>query len=217
MNLVTNTYSRYYRGIDACGEGVLRPSDIEYFKREDFVKDKEPVSLIISGGITEVEAGFFDIFLTLAEVIVPDSVRRISLSDESRRLFRKNKVVLRGPFDSYADRFAKEKGFSYLHSDIELARHGDYYERGVDIITLRFRPDGSPFIHQDCRCQGSSAGSVGGGEVSFDLPKGFYKKQTPEDIANQVWGSCYGQVRDSKALKTFLEKAKERKGYYDVR
>ena len=215
--LVTNTYSRFYRGIDAFGEGPLHVKDIVYHSEEEFRKNRAPVSFILCPGVTTVEAGVFDIFLSIAELVVSDTITRIDMSEKSVKLFRKNRVTVRAPFGSYGEAFAKKYKLNFLHSDLELARRGDYYERGIDIITLRFRPDGSPFIHQDCRCQGSSAGSVGGGEVDLDLPLRFYEKQTAEDIAGMVWGSCYEQVRSSVELKTFLKKAKERKGYFDLR
>ena len=211
--LVTNTYSRFYWGIDAYGEGPLYIKDIEYHREEDFRKNREPVSFILSPGVTTVEAGFFDIFLTIAELAVSDTVTRIGMSETSIALFRKNHVTVRAAFDSCGEAFAKKYGLSFLHEDIELARHGDYFERGIDIITLCFRPDGSPFLHQDCRCQGSSAGSTGGGEVDLELKKDFYKKLSQEELADMVWGSCYSGVLESEKLRVFLEKARERKGY----
>ena len=211
--LVTNTYSRFYRGIDAFVEGPLHVKDIVYHSEEEFRKDRAPVSFILCPGVTTVEAGVFDIFLTIAELVVADTVTRIDMSEKSVKLFRKNRVTVRAPFGSYGEAFAKKYKLNFLHCDLELARRGDYYERGIDIITLRFRPDGSPFIHQDCRCQGSSAGSVGGGEVSLDLKADFYKKLSQEDIADMVWGTCYSSVLHSEKLRDFLEEARKRKGY----
>lgn len=211
--LVSNTYSRFYWGIDAYGEGPLYVKDIRYHDEEDFRRNQEPVSFILSSGVTTVEAGFFDIFITIAELVVSDTVKRIDMSEKSVKLFQKNHVTVRAAFDSYGEAFAKKYKLRFLHEDIELTRHGDYFERGANIITLCFRPDGSPFIHQDCLCQGSSAGSSGGGEVSLDLPGDFCKKLSREDIADMVWGSCYSGVLHSEKLRTFLEKAKERKGY----
>ena len=89
-----------------------------------------------------------------------------------------------------------------------IGRTGDYFDHGVYIITLCFTPDGKPFIHQDCRCQGSSAGSTGGGETSFDLPRDFYKTHTAEDIADLCWGCCYSRIKSSSDLQHFLEGAK---------
>ena len=80
------------------------------------------------------------------------------------------------------------------------------------MITLRFREDGSAYIHQDCKCQGISAGNTGGGETSFDLPKDFYRTMQAEDIAEQCWGSCYAEILKRGTLAAFLSKAKQKQG-----
>ena len=211
--LVSGDYCRFYRGISAYGEGRLRISDNVYYTEKDFQQNREPVSFILMDGVTEVEAGFFTMFPTLAQLVVADTVTKIGVTESDLALFRKNRVVIRGSFDGYGDRFARKYGLPFLHGDLELARAGDYFEHGVDIITLCFAPDGRPFLNQDCRCQGSSAGNTGGGEVNVDLRRDFYKRQTADDLADLCWGSCRGKVRESKALKTFLEKAKARGGY----
>ena len=90
---------------------------------------------------------------------------------------------------------------------------GDYYDQGNDLITLRLFPDGSAKIHQDCRCQGSSAGSVGGGEIDVNIPKDFWRTHSPKDIADLCWGSCYSAILKCEALKSFLAKAKKKNGF----
>ena len=212
--LVSGTYVPFYEGISAFGEGPLKVSDIEYYKREDFEKKKNKnLCFEICDKVTSVEKGFFDMFLTLRQVIIPDSCKRIDMSDESVDLFRRNGVIIRGTFGSYAEQFAVKYGFEFMHSDVELYQAGDYFQQGVDIITLRFRPNYMPFIHEDCRCQGSSAGSIGGGETDFDLKPDFYKSMTVDEIADQCWGNVQNGVRNSKALRTFMKEARERKGF----
>ena len=46
--LVTNTYSRFYRGIDAFGEGTLHVKDIVYHSEEEFRKNREASLIIIT-------------------------------------------------------------------------------------------------------------------------------------------------------------------------
>jgi hypothetical protein len=211
--LVSGDYCRFYRGISAYGEGRLRISDNVYYTEKDFQQNREPVSFILMDGVTEVEAGFFTMFPTLAQIIVADSVRKIGVTESDLALLRKNRVVIRGSFDGYGDRFAQKYGLPFLHRDLELARAGDYFEHGVDIITLCFAPEGRPYLNQDCRCQGSSAGNTGGGEVDVDLKRDFFKRQTADDLADLCWGSCRAKIRGSEALRTFLAKAKDRGGY----
>lgn len=95
---------------------------------------------------------------------------------------------------------------------MKLATVGDYFDRGVDVITLRFYGDGKPYIHMDCMCQGISAGSMGGGEVSFDLPEDFYLTMTAEEIAGKCWRSK--TILNNGILQEFMQKAKEKNGYF---
>ena len=62
-------------------------------------------------------------------------------------------------------------------------------------------------------CQGSSAGSTGGGEVDFNLPNDFYLTMTDEDIAGQCWGSCYAEILKKGILRSLIKKAKTKKGF----
>lgn len=214
MVLVSNSYARFYKGISASGKGRLCVSDITYHKKEDFLKSKESVSIEIKPDITEVEKGFFDIFITLKQLVIAKSVKQIDVSQETLDLFHTNNVVIRGYFDTYADNFAKKYGLPFMHSDMVIARVGDYFSpAGIDIITLCFTPNGKPFIHQNCLCQGSSAGSSGGGENSFDLPADFYRRYTTEKIAAECRGTCYDDICNNADLKSFLEIAKARKGF----
>ena len=210
--LVSNTYARYYDGISAYGEGKVSVSDITYHSKEDFMKDPTPVSFILDPGVTEVEPGVLDIFLPLKQLEIADTVRSVGVTEETLKIFKENDVTVRGSFDSYAEEFAKKYHLHFLHRDMTIGQTGDYFDHGVYIITLCFTPDGKPFIHQDCRCQGSSAGSTGGGETSFDLPRDFYKTHTAEDIADLCWGCCYSQIKSSSDLQHFLEGAKKRGG-----
>ena len=111
--------------------------------------------------------------------------------------------TLRAPFTRYASAVPKLDG--------KLASVGDYVEHGADIITLRFCEDGSAYIHQDCRCQGSSAGQIGGGEISVDIPDDFYLSLTCEQIAKKCWHS--GDIVANGKLAAFLEKVKSKGGF----
>ena len=75
----------------------------------------------------------------------------------------------------------------FLHLNVELASVGDYFDYGNDTVTVRFREDGSVYIHQDCRCQGSAPGQTCSGEVSFDIPDDFYISMTSGELAEKCW------------------------------
>ena len=209
--IVSSGYRK--NGFDAFGGKVLRREHMAYWMKRPQRTDPDGVALELGAEIEEVEQGFFELLPTIDELWILNPQCRVSLSDEDAELFRKNDVTVRGVFDTAAERFARKYGLRFLHLDTELAHAGDYYEMGVDIISLRFYSDGSAYIHQDCRCQGISAGNTGGGEVSFDLPEDFYLTETPSDIAEQCWGSCRKPILANGTLASLLKKAQRKKGF----
>ncbi len=214
MALVSRTYNRFYEGFDVFGDVIASAEDVKSFDDAFFRQNPAPSSVEFSDVILEVEPGFLGRFPTLAEIIVPDTVEKIGLTAEEKAFLHGRNVVVRGLFDSYAERFAREQELRFMHSDVEIAQVGDYATRdGVDIITICFRPKGDAFVHQDCRCSGSSAGSVGGGSIDFDLPRTFWKTWTPEKFEQKCWGTCSEAILQSEALKKFLAGAQARKGY----
>ena len=138
---------------------------------------------------------------------------RLYLSETEKELFRKNNVLIRGAFDTSAEAFAKENHLRFLHIDTVIAREGDYFERGIDILTLCFYHDGSAYINQDEKCRGISAGNTGGGEVDINLPKDFYKTMSAKDVAGMCWGNCYDDILKRGVLNSMMKKAKMKNGF----
>lgn len=136
------------------------------------------------------------------------------LTQEAMALFQANDVLLRGDFNAVAERLARQYHLRFLHLDVELASVGDYFARGNNTITLRFRSDGSAYVHQDCRCQGISASSMGGGENSFDIASDFYRTMTPQELADMCWGSCYREMLENGKLAAFMQTAQAKGGYF---
>ena len=209
--IVSSGYRK--NGFDAYGGAFLCKSDMAYWMDRKERTDPEGVALELGEDVKEVERGFFEILPTLDALWILNPKCTVSLTEGERAMFRKNNVLIRGVYDASAEQFAKKEHLRFLHLDVKLAAVGDYFERGKDIITLRFRGDGSAYIHQDCRCQGSSAGSTGGGEVSFDLPKDFYLTMQAEDIAEKCWGSCYAEILRRGTLAAFIAKAGQKQGF----
>ena len=209
-----NVKSSYrYEGFCAQGEGILCKSDMSFWNGSPKLTDPRGVTFEIEEGVTEVEEGFFDMFPTLVRLDLPGSIKSLPLSDKSREIFRRNGVVISGEFDSFAESFAREQGLSFIHSDIELARAGNYFEHGADIVTLRFR-NGTPQLRQESFCQGSSAGSSGGGEETVPLRSDFYKTLSQNDIADMCRGSCYKKVKENPKLAKFLKLARKKDGFW---
>lgn len=175
----------------------------------------EGVTFTLETGVIDVEIGFFDCFPTLRTLYISDTVRNIALTENARKAFAKNSVLIIGRFDTYAERFARENKLRFLHDDIELARVGEYSTReGIDIITLELFTSGKARIKQANYCPGSSAGNNGGGEMSFYLPRDFYMTRSQNDIAKMCWRNCTEAITKNHELGRFLAKAFRKRGYY---
>lgn len=198
------------RGFDAYGGKVLKASDFSYWS-EERLADPAGVALGIDEEIEVVELGVFDILPTLYQLWIKNPKCKIYMSEDNIAMFQRNNVMIRGKYGTGAENFARQYRLQFLPLDVELACSGDYYDRGVDIVTLRFYDDGSAYIHQDCRCQGISAGSVGGGEVSFDLPNDFYLTMTADELADKCWLS--GLIKKNGVLASAMKKAKANGGF----
>lgn len=163
-------------------------------------------------GIETVEEGFLDRIPHLYELEMDDTVKDVGVTEQFEKVMHKNDLLIRGNFDSYAEDFARKYKLRFLPSNMVLAQTGDYFSReGVDIITLRMFDDGRADIHQDERCQGSSASWTGGGEISFDIPWDFFKDENAqENIASKCWGNCREIIMKNEAFTEFLKKAREK-------
>lgn len=210
-----NVSSGYRKnGFDAYGGRYLQKSDMSFWMDLPKRTDPEGVCLELGADVEEVEPDFFELLPTIAGLWILNPDCNLNMTEKTAELFKKNKVIIRGAFNSVAERLAKEYGLRFLHLDLEIASAGDYYERGRDSIALRFFSNGRAYIHQDCKCQGISAGNNGGGEVSIDLPKDFYKTATPLSIAEACWNSCYDIILNNEKLADFLETANAKNGFF---
>ena len=199
-------------GFDAFGGEILRKENMAYWRNDERRTDPRGVALGLGEEIREVEPDFFELLPTINSVWIHNPECDLHMTEKTAALFQKNHVILRGVYESAAERLAREYRLRFLHLDVELASEGDYFGNGVDIITVRFREDGSAYIHQDCRCQGSAPGQTGGGEVSFDIPKDFYLSMTSEELAEKCW--CTKAIIANGVLAAFMEKAKSKGGCF---
>ncbi len=197
-------------GFDAFGGEILRKENIARWD-EELRADPQGVALGLSEEIKEVEPDFFELLPTISSVWIQNPECDLHMTEKTAELFQKNNVILRGVYDSAAERLAQEYRLRFLHLDVKLTSVGDYFEHGVDIITVRFREDGRAYIHQDCQCQGSAPGQTGGGENSFDIPKDFYLSMTSEELAEKCW--CTKAIIAGGVLDAFMKKAKSKGGF----
>ena len=210
--LISSGYCKI--GYDAYGGKYLHTDYLMQHWGDDKLRTgKRPYGFHMDDAIEFVDTGFFENLPSLATLWILNPVCRLNLTEKEIEIFKKNNTILRGEFDSSAEDLAKEHGLRFLHTDTFLAKAGEYFGPGVDIMTICFGEDGSAWIHQDCRCQGISAGNDGGGEKDVPLPKDFYLTMTPEDIANLCWGSCHSQLVENGKLEGIIAACKERGGF----
>ena len=209
--IVSSGYRK--NGFDAHGGKVLKAGDMSYWMGKPQMTDPRGVCFELGDEIEEVEYGFFDLLPTIDELRILNPKCRVYMSEESIAVFKKNNVLIRGGFDSAAEKFARKYGLCFLHVDTVIGRNGSYYERGVDKISLCFYNDGSAYINQDSKCPGISAGNNGGGEVDFDLPKDFYMTMSAKDVAELCWGNCYSSIMSKGILNSLIKKAKAKNGF----
>ena len=206
--IVSSGYRK--NGFDACGGSILRREHMSHWMGSKEMTDPDGVCFELGEEIEYVDPGFFEILPTICEIWIMNPKCKLALTEAEIELFHKNNVVLRGKFDTAAEHLAQQLKLPFLHLDVELAHFGNYFERGVDIITIRFYSDGTAYIHQDCRCQGISAGNTGGGEVSFNLPDDFLTSMSPEEIADKCWIS--DKVKQNGILRSLMNKARKKGG-----
>ena len=160
--------------------------------------------LSLCEGVTEAGPGFLEAFPNLEVLILSPTVEQIAVTPALRKLLHRNRVLIRGVYDSYAETFAKEQKLHFLHSDILLLHDRDEQHSEDDYITLRFHLTGKPEIEHDIYSPGSSAGSYGGGKVTSELPKNFYVGCTPEQFAEHFHESYREKLLQNEELRAFL-------------
>lgn len=204
-------YINHHSGLlEVKGEGILRREDAELRNDpgRDWAKDYDTLS--VTEGITGLGEGFLDAFSHIDCLILSRTVESVASTPELDKILRKNKVLIRGEYDTFAERFAGEKGLRFLHCDIHLADDDDAEHHEHDIITLRFHTKGAPDIHYNCFTPGSSAGNYGGGEYAVKLPKDFYVGCTAELFAGNFPERLREQLKSNDLLRRFLEAANRR-------
>ncbi len=206
-------YINHYSGLlEVEGEGDLCREDTDVFPATDGDWAKEYDVLDVKEGFTALREGFLDAFPDISCLILARTVESVATTPEIDKRLRKNKVLIRGEYDTFAEEFAREKGLKFLHCDIHLADDNDETHHEFDIITLRFHPNGSADIHYNCFTPGSSAGSYGGGEVANKLPRNFYSGCDLEAFADHFPERLREQLLSNGMLGRFLEAANRRHG-----
>ena len=167
-------------------------------------------TLVIEDSVCEVEKGFIESFPKLRDLIVEGDIQPIPLTPELEGLLKRNKVIVRGSFNSAAEKLAVRLGLPFFHKNLFVAKY--YEERRYETTTLMlcFQVGEAPFIWEDVVCPGISAGNNGGGTLRHDLPADFYKGGSIEDFAGH-FGPVYTEgILRNEALAAFLKEADRR-------
>ena len=206
--IVKSGYMKF--GFDASDGRILKKEDMNSWINSERMTDPRGVALGLGGDVEEVEPDFFEILPTVKSVWIENPECNLNLDEKTVKLFQKNMVILRGVYDTAAEKLARKHRLRFLHFDVQIASVGDYFDKGKDTITIRFNEYGRVYVNQDCRCQGISAGSTGGGESNFDLPADFYLMK-PNQIAEKCWHT--NRIIGSGKLAAFMKMAREKNGY----
>lgn len=162
-------------------------------------------SLHIKGGITEIKQGFLEAFPNLNTLIVDSSVKNIEMTDELRILLKNNNVIIRGGYDTYAEKFAEENDLLFIHKDIFLGTRRNEEHCEARTVTLHFDSSGQMKLLYEDFCQGISAGNTMGGEFTRDMPKEFHRGCTLKEFAYMMPEAYFDQIMKNKELDTFLD------------
>jgi len=185
---------------------------------EECGKEPGDLSLVIEDtrkagfdyGFTEVETAFLERLENLKELILPDSITEIKMTDKLERILKENNTLIRGSLDSFAERFAAEMGLNFRPADFIFARHVFAKVQEITLLTVQFNRDGSVQIRSDVDSPGSSAGNTFGGVFYNEIPSDFWLNTTVEEVSAMYPGLDDVVVKDGR-LADFIEKAKEHK------
>ena len=176
------------------------------------VKPEEYRTLVLGKGIQEIKSGVIELFPNLQDLITDSDLRKLGCTPEAEALLKRNDVILRGSFNSPAEKLAEKLGLRFIHKNIFLSRYCDAdYDQSTE-LTLCFQYQEPPFIWRDDKCTGISAGNTGGGTVRTDLDEDFYVGYDAERFAEDYVGAHhYEKVRNNQELAAFLAEANRRR------
>ena len=222
--------TEYDLSLFAWGDGILKESELLDFQKPDAIMGEykkkrrrfpRSISLLLAdtrgygsdAGYTGVDTAFLEKLETLRELILPDTVTNIGLTPELEKILRDNDTLIRGSFDSYAEKFAKEHGLHFRPADFIFADFEDTRWHESTTMKLIFKRNGNAIIKETSSSPGSNAGNTFGGSFTYSLPRDFYKTQTAEDIAERFSKDAREAIISDGRLAVFIEKAKTRKYY----
>ncbi len=220
--------SEYEMMLSAWGEGELHEKGLiasltEVFGnfKKKYKRKPKDISLELEDsmsfgyGFTSIDSAFLEKLGTLKELVLPDSVTDIKMTPVLEKQFKENNILIRGNFNSFAEKLANEYGLNFRPSDFVFAE--DYFEPAFEStkLTLIFRRNGTVTIEERVSSPGSSAGNTFGGTFYHSLTRDFYMTQTAEDIAGMFGKRLCNAIISDGRLAKFIETAKTHNIYTD--
>ncbi|MBO4501430.1 MAG: hypothetical protein J5760_04230 [Clostridia bacterium] len=210
--------------LEAWGEGVLAESQLLDMQKPDEIlrrfkhkyrRAPKSVSLLLNDPrlsgcdycYTGIDPALLEKFAALKELVLPDSITGLEITPAVEKILKENDTLIRGSFDSYAERFAQERGLRFRPADLIFAEY--YFEPAQEStrLTLVFGRGGNVFIKEDVSSPGTSSSNTFGGTFIHPLKKEFYKESTAEEIAQTLGGRLAEAVISDGRLAGFIKKA----------
>lgn len=222
--------AEYELMLSAFGEGVLsesqlldmqKPTEILKSFKSRYHRFPKSISLLIQDsrsagykyGFTGIETSLLESFDTLKELILPDTITNIEITKTLEEILQKNKTLIRGSFDSYAEKLAKEQNLHFRPSNYIFADFEDTRFHENTTLTLVFKRNGNVEIKENCSSPGTSSSNTLGGSFTYALSNDFYQTQTASQIASTFDSCACKAIIDDGRLSLFIEKAKEHDYY----
>ncbi len=218
--------SEYDLMLSAWGEGTVKEGSFHTslstiyrkFKKE-YSREPRDVSLLIEDtfaygydyGFTEIDTAFLEQINTLAELILPNSITNITMTPTLEQILKRNNVLIRGSFDSFAEKFAAENKLHFRPANFLFAKYVFEPAQETTLMTMMFKRNGNVVVEESVSSPGSSAGNTFGGTFYRDLPKNFYKVKKVEQIAGMFSDRMAKAILENGRLADFIEKAKTHK------
>ena len=191
------------RPVDVCAEDV----------RSSGLDPKEYLTLIIGDDVRRLGPGVIESFPNLQDLIVESELKKLPCTPELEALLTKNNVILRGSFNSPAEKLAKRLGLRFIHKNIFLAVYINSEHHESSELSLCFEEGEPPFFLRNDITQGWAASNCGGGIVRTDLDEDFYVGiETAEAFADEIVGRAFEEdTRKNKELDAFLKEVNRRR------
>ena len=221
-------YSKFHKDdydivIEAWGDGTLPQKKVNRLIeiRKEYVAEcrANPVSISLqlnncNAGFTDIAPKFLEQIDELRELILPDTVTKLNMTPKLEHILKRNKTLIRGSFDSFAEQFAHEHGLRFRPADFDF--YEDYCKLGHETTTrkMKFRRDGSIYFRTESWSPGSSAGNTFGGYHDTELPHHFFQTMTFDQFLARFHELAAKIIVDYGKMAEFFEKAKTHDAFW---